>query len=332
MWGVFSLPDPRNKDKRWDILLHQSRFPLDCAKRHVQSLLKGSEADQYVVQNLTWSGVYRRSTLSNILLQKVLTLVLLTATGPEVFVATMTTFLSDLYDALKETLNYIKSLKLKIYPGENVTDCFAAILVDAEHLESAGGFKPEHLGYITCIFEDNSNSIFRLWDIQKYKEVTEFIKKLRVYDMDVISQEDHITYESLVQEATQEYHDLGDSKRWEPDTSKENSPDQTSLPKAYTVVIEQSTNKAFKQVGFKSRHSGNFSGSGKGSSARSDITCHKCSKKCHIKKDCRSKGNGSSGNTPKKSTNELPEWVTMKPVVSDTKDLTTVTMTCNNKK
>ena len=53
-----------------------------------------------------------------------------------------------------------------------------------------------------------------MWAIHKYKEVTEFIKKLCVYDMDVISQEDLITYESLVQEATQEYHNPVDSKRW----------------------------------------------------------------------------------------------------------------------
>ena len=52
-WDVFSLPDPRNKEKRWDLLLHQSRFPLDYVKSHVQSLLKSSEADQCVVQNLT---------------------------------------------------------------------------------------------------------------------------------------------------------------------------------------------------------------------------------------------------------------------------------------
>ena len=78
----------------------------------------------------------------------------LIATGPEVCVATMTTFLSDSYDALEETLNHMKSLKLKNYPGENVTDCCAAILVDAERLESAGDFKPEHIGYTTHIFED----------------------------------------------------------------------------------------------------------------------------------------------------------------------------------
>ena len=104
----------------------------------------------------------------------------LTATGPEVFVATMTAFISDSYDALEETLTHMKSLKLKIYPEENVIDCCAAILVDAERLESDGDFKPEHLGYITCIFKDTSDSSFCVWDIHNYKKVMEFIKKLRV--------------------------------------------------------------------------------------------------------------------------------------------------------
>ena len=125
--------------------------------------------------------------------------------------------------------------------------------------------------------------------------------------MDVISQEDLITYESLVQEDTQEYRDLVDSKRWEPATSKEKSQDQPLLPKSYTVAIEQSINKSLKQVDLKSRRSGNGSGSGRGSSTRSDNgTYHKCGKKGHIKEDCRSTGNGSSGNTPKKSIHEIP--------------------------
>ena len=142
---------------------------MDYVKSHVQSLLIDSEADQYVVHNLTWSGVYLKRTLSNTILQKVLTLVPLTATVIEIFVATMTTFLSDSYDALEKTLNHTKSLKLKNYPGENVTDSGAAIFVDAVRLESAGAFNPENLGYITRIFEDTSDSRFCLWAIQKYK-------------------------------------------------------------------------------------------------------------------------------------------------------------------
>ena len=49
MWDIFSLLDPHNKEKRWNLLLHQYIFPLEYLKHHVQSLLKGSEADQYVV-------------------------------------------------------------------------------------------------------------------------------------------------------------------------------------------------------------------------------------------------------------------------------------------
>ena len=124
--------------------------------------------------------------------------------------------------------------------------------------------------------------------------------------MDVISREDIITYESLVQEDTREYRDLVDSKLWEPTTSKEIYQDQPSLPKAYTVDIENMINKALKQVDFKRRSSGNGSGSVRGSSTRSDITCHKCGKKGHIHIDCRSKVNGSGGNSPKNYTNELP--------------------------
>ena len=96
--------------------------------------------------------------------------------------------------------------------------------------------------------------------------------------------------------------------------------------------IEQSIKKALKQVDFKSRRSVNGTGSVGGSYARSDMTCNKCDKKGHIQKDCRSKRNGSGGKPPKKSKKYLPEWVTKKPFVSDTKDLTTATMTCNKNK
>ena len=89
----------------------------------------------------------------------------LRATGTEVFVATMTKFISNYYYSFEENLTHMKSLKVKIYPGENVTDCCEAILVDSNRLESAGAFNPEHLWYITRTFEDNSDSKFCLWGI-----------------------------------------------------------------------------------------------------------------------------------------------------------------------
>ena len=74
----------------------------------------------------------------------------------------MTTFLFYTHDALEETINHVKSLKLKSYPGENVADFCYEILVDSERLEGSGVLKPEHVGYITRIFGGGFDYRFRL--------------------------------------------------------------------------------------------------------------------------------------------------------------------------
>ena len=98
------------------------------------------------------------------------------------------------------------------------------------------------------------------------------------------------------------------------------------------MVIGELVNKALEQVGFKIHCSGNGSGSGGGSSDKSNVTSHKCVKKGHIQKYYRSKRTRSSGNPPKQYEHELPEWVTKKPVVSNTRYLATSTTTRNKKK
>ena len=123
----------------------------------------------------------------------------LTATGPEVYVATMTTIISDSYYSLVNTLNHTKNLKPKDYPGRNAADCYDEILVNVESLESAGAFNPEHLGYTISIFENTSNSRFQIWATQKYKEVMEFIKKTLLCDKDVMHNNYIITYVLLAQ-------------------------------------------------------------------------------------------------------------------------------------
>ena len=70
--------------------------------------------------------------MSNTLIQEVLTLVLLAATGPENYFATMTTVLFKYYDSLVDTLNNMNSLKLKSFPGNNISDNCALILLDSE--------------------------------------------------------------------------------------------------------------------------------------------------------------------------------------------------------
>ena len=106
----------------------------------------------------------------------------------------MDTVISDSYNSLEETLNHLKSLKLKIYVGQNVADCCAKIFVDYENPVCYGAFKTKNLSYITHIFEDTSDYRFSLWYINKYKEVADFINKLCVCDLDVLQQEDIINY------------------------------------------------------------------------------------------------------------------------------------------
>ena len=70
-----------------------------------------------MVQNLTWLGVYLRSIFLSTLLYKILKLVTLIATGTEVYATTLTTVLSSSYDYLMDTMNHMKSLKLKDHMG-----------------------------------------------------------------------------------------------------------------------------------------------------------------------------------------------------------------------
>ena len=176
-------------------------------------------------------------------------------------------------------MEHMNNIKLKYRLGENVADCCASILVDAECLESDGAFNPKHLGCIIHIFEDTSDSRFRLWATHKYKEVMKFINKLCVCDKDVMRPDDIITYDYLVREAMVEYHNIVDSNEWEPIDNKKISKDEPLLMMASTVTIESPVNQTIDKVSNKSYHKGKYKNSGVGSSTKSVATCHKCGKK-----------------------------------------------------
>ena len=76
--------------------------------------------------------------------------------------------------------------------------------------------------------------------------------------MDVISLEDIITYESLVQDYMHEYHNIVDSNQWKPTDSKEIYQDGPLLLKASTVTIEDPVNKTVEKIYFKIRYNGKY--------------------------------------------------------------------------
>ena len=114
MLGVLSLPNPRKQGKNWGIFINQYIFPLDYVKLYIKGLKWSYKANKYIVHNLTWSGGYLRSTLAYALFQKVMSLVPMTETVPEVYVATMSSFISRSYASLEETLNHLKCLNSSI--------------------------------------------------------------------------------------------------------------------------------------------------------------------------------------------------------------------------
>ena len=93
--------------------------------------------------------MYLRIALSNYFLQRELKFFPLTETIPEVYVSTMTIFISNSCNTLEETLTHMNSLNLESYIGKNVTYLLSVILVGSELLESSRTFNTEHLGYIT---------------------------------------------------------------------------------------------------------------------------------------------------------------------------------------
>ena len=98
------------------------------------------------------------------------------------------------------------------------------------------------------------------------------------------------------------------------------------------MATEPLVHNALKPVDFKIFRSENSSGSGGGSSVKSNLTCHKYGKKGYIKKYFRSKGTGYIAKTPEKSANKCPEWVTKNDVISDTKYIVTCLMNHKKKK
>ena len=96
--------------------------------------------------------MYLRSTLSNDIFKKLLALVPLTVTIPEVCVSTMTAVLYNFYYALEDILNHLKSLKLKymlriMLQISVLKSCYMMSI-----LRGLGTLSPSILRYITWIF------------------------------------------------------------------------------------------------------------------------------------------------------------------------------------
>ena len=95
------------------------------------------------------------------------------------------------------------------------------------------------------------------------------------------------------------------------------------------MEIESPVNKNVEKVYCKILHKGKDNKSGVGSSTKSDVTCHNCGKRGHLKRNCKTNRNVYNGELSKTPTRKLPNWVSKKPMISDVQNMTTATMNRN---
>ena len=125
------------------------------------------------------------------------------ASGPEVFVAILTTCVSDSYEALEKTKAELRKMKLTDFPDENVIDCSATVLRLAERLDSAGEFEPNLLCAVARIFEHTSDERLKLYVYDKYSKCSTLVKKLKVNSIDSLRDDELFTYENLLKDFTE---------------------------------------------------------------------------------------------------------------------------------
>ena len=114
-------------------------------------------------------------------------------------------------------------------------------------MDSAEEVKTDHLEDISRIREEYKDTSLQIWDIDKYKKVTEFVKQLRVTDSELIPSKDMITYEIIIKEKCCEYFNLINSNLWK-NLYNTNDMNKPEFPNAYATETETVFAKSLKHM------------------------------------------------------------------------------------
>jgi hypothetical protein len=328
MWDVFYIQDPCNPAQKWDLFKKQARFPLEYVKEYVRTFRQ--TADKYALQNLEWSGEYMRNSLSSQLLAKVVEEVSVSASGPEMLVATMTIIYSGQgYDALEQCKNELKSLTLKQFPGENVVDLNKKVTALCERLDSADMMGPgdDLLTKIVKIYESSSEPRFNQWAYSTYDLVLKFVEACRVASPDVLTI-DKFDYEKLVKISNKKYRDMAGANRWGPMLKSKQEQGEPTMPAGYMAVIQKAMLATLKQQGFAAGPTTKTPSEGAASGPRdmSTVVCHKCKKKGHYSRQCPDKKPGPTTGTQSDKTPPNIEWKYKLPAGASAATATTIVL------
>ena len=85
---------------------------------------------------------------------------------------------------MEQTKGDLKYIKNTIVYGENDIDCRIKAISLSERLDFAGKIEPKFLCNMVKIFKTTMNKRFDLWDMRKYDEISDYVRKLMVSDID----------------------------------------------------------------------------------------------------------------------------------------------------
>ena len=137
MYDVFLFEDPNDPTLKYDLFRNHSRATLDQVRQHWDHEVAAGRTDHYTNENLMYSGIYIRSTISSDLLQALYNDINATTNGPVTLIALLRLIYYDGYDSIEALKSELKSIELKKYSGENVIDCCVKIIEICERLDTA---------------------------------------------------------------------------------------------------------------------------------------------------------------------------------------------------
>jgi hypothetical protein len=218
-FNEFVIPDAHNPSGS-DLFKKHSRFSISNIKNYVAK--QRLTCDHYAETNYTWSGTLLLSTLHPELYAKVIQVVGVSPSGPEVFIATMKEVHNGThYEQMEQLKGSSKLLKLSDFAGENIQEAYEKIKDIMDQLDGADTLSlGDHLLlHQVGLYEQSTSEHMRLWAVNEYNSMEAFVSRCRQLDPASLASSPHdqvIDYLTLADRSTTKYLELNGRGRYTP--------------------------------------------------------------------------------------------------------------------
>jgi hypothetical protein len=281
----FYFRDPSNKDVMLNLFDKHMLFTTEGIKEQVAYFRANGMYDSFATDNLDYSRAWIEDSIDSELWNSLRPHVTRDITGPELYMILVSEVQSDSIQSMRAKERKLLGLRLKDYPGENVRNLNADILLLCDTLSNNRTLPIDTNLAIVDKYTESSSEDFRVHFMTRRAAVEIFMKATAGKDESVIAQlPNPITFKTLTLEASTKYQSLLDTNKW-PSAATANdrggAPDLHANMAKLEAKLDAIGNAVLHQ---KSSH-GNGSGGG-GRIDKSQVQCHDCHQFGHMKNEC----------------------------------------------